>query len=606
MTKCSPRVPYLRRGFFRSERQNSCASASFNLAAIPFFRSDSVMVSRYLLFWLATFVLLLTLANAQAPVPNGSDGDELEPIEPESPEFKIRLKKDCTPDQFRTIDGTCSSVGSPARQLWGSTNRPQFSYFVGRSNTNPTGMRLTSPRNISNIVCKTSENIFDPRGLSEITTFFGQFVDHTVVATPENHEEKLFIDVPEDDPLFSKVPDGKLEFFRSRRVGVKERDNEERPQNALTSVLDLVSVYGPNDDRSDALRDSDGLMMTSARDLLPFNTAELSNQPSEDRKFFVSGDQRVNEHPILTSLHTLFLREHNNIARELKTAFPAWDSNTIFENARKINGAQFQKIVFEEWYPALTGQKLRKYRRFNRNTDPTVSLVFTTAAFRVGHTMVGNFVNRRGVGNSMMKPVSFKNIFFAGTTLVRRNGIEPFLRGAIVNRAQKIDTKVHDALRDFLFTNVPGVPGIDLISLNLQRGRDHALPSYNAIRIKFGRPKVVRFDQISSDKDVQSALESAYGSPRNVEAWIGLVAEDHAPGSSMGPTMLAIWRREFTRIRDGDRFYYEAPGLFSQELKDKIPRVNSLFTKADAFRAILLRNTEITESELPSRLFFSN
>lgn len=346
-------------------------------------------------------------------------------------------------------------------------------------------------------------------------------------------------------------------------------------------------------------------MKTSGTDLLPLNTARLSNVPSsKDRRFFLAGDQRANEHPVLTTLHTLFLREHSNIARELKIAFPSWNETQLFENARKINGAQFQKVVFEEWYPAITGKKLRRYRGFNRRTEPTVSNVFSTAAFRVGHTMVGNQVNRRGAENSMLPPLDFKNMFFAGTSLIKSRGIEEFMRGALGNRAQNIDTQVHDSLRDFLFTNVPDFEGHDLVSLNIQRGRDHALPSYNAIRTRFGRPKALSFSQITGNKAVQSALESVYGSVRNVEAWIGLVAEDRAPGSSMGPTMLSIWNREFARLRDGDQFYYQVPEFFSQDLKDNIPRVNSLFTKEDTFKAILLRNTNIKSSELPSKMFF--
>ena len=43
----------------------------------------------------------------------------------------------------------------------------------------------------------------------------------------------------------------------------------------------------------------------------------------------------------------------------------------------------------------------------------------------------------------------------------------------------------------------------------------------------------------------------------NVELFVGGLAEDHAPGSSMGPTFQAIIANQFERIRDGDRLWYQ-------------------------------------------------
>lgn len=555
-----------------------------------------------------TFLLLIHFVSAQQPKPNGADSDKLRPVQPESPIFKIREKRGCSLD-FRTFDGSCTNLGAPARKLWASTNRPQFSYFIGRDTEDPRGSTLPSARVVSNAIFKSSRDVFDKRGLNELATFFGQFIDHTLVATPLNKSEPLPISVPEDDPLFANITKagskGQLIFFRSNRVRVRERDNEQRPQNSLTSVLDLVSVYGPSKERADALRKKkNGLMKTSPGNLLPLNTKKFNNAPRTGKEFFLAGDHRANEHPALTSLHTVFLREHNDIAKELKKAFPKMKDELVYQNARKINIAQFQKIALDEWYPSVTGSKLPAYKGFKKTVDPTVSVLFSTAAFRVGHTMVGNSVNRAAKGNKKLPPFDLMSMFFRGVKIIRSNGIEQFLRGALRNRAQKIDAEVRDSLRNFLFTGVEGEDGIDLVAMNIQRGRDHALPSYNGIRVKFRFAKAVKFSQITKNKGVQSNLQSVYGSAGNVEAWPGLVSEDILPGSSMGPTMLAIWKNEFRRIRDGDRFYYQIFGLFPKEIMDNIPRVKALFTKEDTFRAILLRNTDITEKELPSKMFF--
>lgn len=557
---------------------------------------------------LVPLLFIFPLLQAQPPRPNGINKDALDPIDPNSPKFRNRENQICNAS-FRTLDGTCSSVGSRLQQLWGSTNRPHFSYF-GRSSIKPVGMDRPSPRLISNALCKQSRSTNDERGLSEMTTFFGQFIDHTIVATPlsERRADRLDIIIPRNDPVMANFTNGRLPFSRSERVKVSGSSRVERPQNSLSSVVDLASVYGPDSARSRALRAGKlGLLTTSGPNLLPLNTGRINNAPVLGRKFFLAGDHRANEHPVLTSLHTIFMREHNDIAKELSVTFPTWNDEQVYQNARHINIAQMQKIVFEEWYPAITGRKLPAYRGFKRNVDPTVSVVFSTAAFRIGHTMVGNEVNRVGRGKKKMAPFDFKSMLFTGTSVIKSQGIEDFLRGALLSNAQRIDLQVTDALRNFLFTNVKGEEGFDLIALNLQRCRDHACPSYKEIRQFFlkGRSGTVRkFSDITKNRNVQSALQSVYEKVDKIDPWIGLMAEDHARRSSMGPTMLAIWQREFLRLRDGDRFHFRAKGHFSKD-QLKISRAREVLKKtSNVFRDILLRNTRISQSEIPRKMFF--
>jgi peroxidase len=35
-----------------------------------------------------------------------------------------------------------------------------------------------------------------------------------------------------------------------------------------------------------------------------------------------------------------------------------------------------------------------------------------------------------------------------------------------------------------------------------------------------------------------------------------MVAEQHVPGTEFGPLQLAIWKKQFAALRDGDRFFY--------------------------------------------------
>jgi hypothetical protein len=73
---------------------------------------------------------------------------------------------------------------------------------------------------------------------------------------------------------------------------------------------------------------------------------------------------------------------------------------------------------------------------------------------------------------------------------------------------------------------------------------------------------VTSFGQITSNSALAARLQQLYGTVNNIDPWIGMLAEDHVPGASIGPTHMAVFVDQFTRLRDGDRFWYQN-GQFS-------------------------------------------
>ena len=87
----------------------------------------------------------------------------------------------------------------------------------------------------------------------------------------------------------------------------------------------------------------------------------------ETQADFVAGDSRVNEHPFLTAMHVIMMREHNRIAQQLKRHLPP-DLRTdeiIYQESRRIVISEIQNVVYGEYLPAILGKKyMDKYDLF--------------------------------------------------------------------------------------------------------------------------------------------------------------------------------------------------------------------------------------------------
>ncbi len=251
------------------------------------------------------------------------------------------------------------------------------------------------------------------------------------------------------------------------------------------------------------------------------------------------------------------MREHNFWADSIKAGDLTLDDDGIYLRARAIVGAEIELITYRDLLPILLGPNaLAPYAGYNSAVDPRVSVVFSTAAFRIGHTMLPKTLmrfNKQGVSTG---DVALGATFFA-PNLITTGGIEPFLRGLAKQIPQEVDAYVTDAVRNFQVGGFRS-QGFDLAALNIQRGRDNGLPGYNQVRIDYGLPPKATFAEMTSNADAQLRLESAYDSPDNVDIWVGGLVEDHVNGGQMGETFFAIIKDQFERTRDGDRFWYES------------------------------------------------
>lgn len=69
----------------------------------------------------------------------------------------------------------------------------------------------------------------------------------------------------------------------------------------------------------------------------------------------ITGDGRASEQPALTAIHTIFMREHNRLADNLRHLNPHWEDERIFQQARKILVGKYQHILYNEFLPRILG-----------------------------------------------------------------------------------------------------------------------------------------------------------------------------------------------------------------------------------------------------------
>jgi len=506
-------------------------------------------------------------------------------------------------NEYRTFSGYGNNLNHPE---WGQADTPlqrlaPNAYENGINELAKRGKHNPNPRAISNAIFKQTSPMHNSNGLSDFVWAWGQFIDHELDLTNSNKDEEANIPVPCDDPIIDNSPLKGTEFIIpfSRSLTAPgtgtSKDNPRQQPNASSSYIDASMIYGSNKERADALRtfDGTGRLKTSTSDvgeLLPYNVNALDNEDNENparQRFFLAGDKRANEHAVLTSLHTLFVREHNRFCLDRVTCEPglAGADERIYQQARKYLGGIIQSITFNDFLPALLGKNgISAYTGYNEKVNAGIANEFSTVAFRLGHSMLSSEL----VLGERYRVIRLRDIFFK-PHFIRLHGIEPILSGLSLQRMQQVNAKVVEDVRSFLFG--PPNPALrmlqDLVARNIQRGRDHGIADFNTCREAFGLERYNDFSDITRDKILANTLRDLYKDINCIDPWVGALAEDHAVDSNVGSLILSILRDQFQRVRDGDRFWYENDNDLTIEQKIEIENTR--------LSDIIQRNTDVND-----------
>jgi hypothetical protein len=591
--------------------------------------------------------------------------------------------------EVESLDGSRNNLARPAQGQVG-TNYARVGaarYADGRSQpvTGPNS-RFVSNRVFNDV----HQNIFSEHRMTQWAWTWGQFLDHTF-GLADAGTETANIPFNAGDPLETFTDTlGVIPFTRDRAATGTGVSNPREQVNTVSSYIDAWAVYGGTQQRLEWLRDGpyDNNMANNAATLmlpggyLPVRSqrgnasaapvmavdGRLTANPDRAR---VAGDVRANENLALTATHTLFAREHNRIVALLPASLSAEDR---FQIARRIVIAEQQYITYNEFLPAM-GVALPRYTGYNAGVNATLSNEFAVVGYRAHSQIHGEFtaetqasrysaaqldafraqgleVEVDGADLALTVPL---NVAFFNPDLLPAIGLGPFVT-SLAESQYRNDEMIDNQLRSVLFqVPVPGNPGcldgptlpqcftgvVDLGAIDIERGRDHGLPSYNQLRQAYGLAPKTSFTAITGEatdafpggtgpdnpnsldflrtadidgtatvvgaadgstsgvrrSTTAARLRAVYGNVNNVDAFAGMIAEPHVAGSEFGELQRAIWTRQFLALRDGDRFFYGN----DQGLTSILSTYGIDFHTALA--QVIARNTDVPAADINPNVF---
>ncbi|XP_064486692.1 peroxidase-like [Ornithodoros turicata] len=565
----------------------------------------------------------------------------------------------CHYGSFRSMDGSCNNINNPDWGMAFSCMRrllpPRYADGVSAPRISETGGELPNPRKVSTTVHVDFDR--PSRETSHMLMQWGQFLDHDFALSPispipgeiidlgnpndvldccsplmRNSALCFSFDIPRTDHFFGAYGEHCMNFPRSARCplcGLGPRQQID----SLTSFIDGSQVYGSSFEDGKRLRTLQGdgrLKFDVGRKgdmILPASfhpNEDKCSRPKTGDICFRAGDERVNEQPGLTAMHTVWLRQHNAMADKLSSINPHWDDERIYQEARRIVTAQMQMITYNEFLPLVTGKAFHRefglavlpygYTTYNENVDPTLLNEFAGAAFRFGHTILnGDFMQIDSKGH--ISRVKLQDNFFKPFEF-RDGMMERIVRGLARQTSQTFDNFITNDVTNHLYRLTNESFGLDLISLNIQRGRDHGLRGYtDYLKGCFGL-RVEKFEDLDSamPRPVRERLQRLYAHVNDIDLFTGGVSEYSLPGGVVGPTFGCIIGIQFWRLKYGDRFYFEhgsqagsfTPAQLTELRRTMLSKIicdNSIghkFAQRNILRTISDSNPEIPCAQLPA------
>lgn len=503
---------------------------------------------------------------------------------------------------LRTADGSYNDLERPEMGMTGARFGRNVSPKLAYGEPPETALK-PNPRVISNeLLARTA---FQPvPHLNLLTAAWLQFMTHDWFSHGDNDPGRL-IDVPlppgdgwEGGP--TNRP-GHMSIHATLADPMRGEGDEGMPatfRNHVTHWWDASQVYGSTEARVRQMRSEpdgtllpDGLLYLDANGMLGLDAVEGVELAGFNESWWLG----------LSLMTTVFVREHNAIARQLRLDYPEASGDWIFGKARLVNAAVMAKIHAVEWTPAILDTPVLRFG-MRGNWWGLLGEAYAKAHGRQGlgeriTGIIGSPADHHGVPYAITE--EFVAVYRMHSLLPDELAFRRHADNAVIDRrtlSQCVGRHTRDvyghmtlaeAIYSFATMNVGALrlhnyPNslrrlnlqganphvLDLAAVDIVRDRERGVPRYCEMRRQLRMSVPRTFAELTgTDEAAAAKLASVYETVEEVDLLVGCLAEPLPPGFGFSDTAFRIFVLMATRRLKSDRFYTDdfTPAIYTAE-----------------------------------------